>query len=189
MAGELTAEALAAPNAVAGLLAEQTLRRQEVRWAEMLGPDCGAVADGGVLRWPDETPPRLLSTTGLGRPRADGARPLRDPAVIHFTAPMHARNLYVCGRVTPVRQGAGTAEGTAGRLLIELNSVQRTQPELPPSGALNLGLASPLVLPGQRNTLVLRRDPAVASLCDEVLLTHLVIDDRVLGWAGAAAGV
>ncbi len=184
MAGELTAEALAAPNAMAGLLAEQALRRQEARWAEMLGPDSGAVADGGVLRWPYETPPRLLSTTGLGWPRADGARPLRDQAVIHFTAPMHARNLYVCGRVTPVRPGADTAEGTAGRLLIELNSVQRTQPELPPSGALNLGLASPLVLPGQRNTLVLRRDPAGAGLGDEVLLTHLVIDDRVLGWAG-----
>ena len=90
--------------------------------------------------------------------------------------------------MTPVRTGPGTAERTAGRLLIELNGLQRTQSTLPPSGALNLGLASPLVLPGQRNTLVLRRDPAGAGLHDEVLLTHLVIDDRVLGWAGAAAG-
>ena len=102
---------------------------------------------------------------------------------------MHTRNLYVCGRVTPVRRAASTAEGTAGRLLIELNGLQRTHPELPPSGALNLGLARPLVLPGQRNTLVLRRDPAGAGLHDEVLLTHLVIDDRVLGWAGSWAGV
>jgi hypothetical protein len=160
MAGELTAEALAAPNAMAGLLAEQALRRQEARWAEMLGPDPGAVPDGGALRWVDESQHRPLSTAGLGRPRADGARPLRDQAVIRFTAPMHARNLHVCGRVTPVLAGAGTAEGAAVRLRIELNGLQRTQPELPRSGPLNVGIASPLVLPGQRNTLVLRRDPA-----------------------------
>ena len=188
MAGALTAEALAAPNAMAGLLAEQALRRQEARWAEMLGPDPGAVPDGGALRWVDESQPRLLSTAGLGRPRADGARPLRDQAVIRFTAPMHARNLYVCGWVTPVLPGAGTAEGAAGRLRIELNGLQRAQPELPRSGPLNVGIVGPLVLPGQPNVLVLRRDPAEADPCDEVLLTHLVIDDRVLGVGGAVAG-
>lgn len=93
------------------------------------------------------------------------------------------------GDTRPSRRRYGRGLCRPPRLRIELNGLQRTQPALPPSGPLNLGLVNPLVLPGQRNTLVLRRDPAGAGLADELLLTHLVIDDRVLGWAGAAVGV
>lgn len=179
--GELTDTALAAPNAMAGILAEQIIRRQEARWARKFGPDPHRSEIPGSSHLDDEHQPGLVSAVGLGTPRADGAVRLRDQAVIRFTGPMHTRNLYVCGRVEFSDEGDESLEDGSARLLIDVNGLQRKQVELPRSGPVNVGIVRPLMLPRQPNVVTLKCERVGHGPPAEVVVTHFVIDDQVVG--------
>jgi GT2 family glycosyltransferase len=163
--GALTPEALTAPQAMAGLVAEQMLLRQEARWAR----EHGAIGDAGAVH------PKVIDIQGFGSAEAGGSLRLLNVGALRFTAPPVARNVFACGRVGPGRAPV--------ELELEVNGVQCRRFTLAAPGSLNIGIAQPLLWPGRVQTLRVRRlggDEGAAGGA-EVVITHLVVDDAVVG--------
>ncbi|GAB1392834.1 hypothetical protein MASR1M60_09970 [Rhodocyclaceae bacterium] len=155
LSGLLAADFLSTPHAASRVIAEAMLRREASFWASKLG-DAGPHVDlAGKVR-----------SHGLRFSPEHAAHLLENSAEFVIEGLQYARNFYVCGRrIDDLSQPV--------TLTIHVNGLQTIKIPLKDERNVNVGLTNPLLLPGIANTFHVETDRPL-------LLTHLVIDDRVV---------
>jgi len=152
LSGLLTADFLSTPHAASRVIAESMLRREASFWASKL--DSGGKVQGARVK-----------VQGLRFSAEHGAHLLENSAEFVIEGLQYARNFYVCGRrIDDLSQPVA--------LTIRVNGLQTIKIPLKAERNVNVGLTDPLLLPGIANTFHVETDRAL-------LLSHLVIDDRV----------
>lgn len=152
--GDLSKDFLDTPYSASRVIAEVMLRREESFWRSQL--DGVDVNLEGKVR-----------VTGLLYSPEYGAHLLHDSAMFSIERLQYARNFYVCGQ----RIDDLTSPVT---LAVSINGLQTLKIDLKAHRDINVGLTDPLLLPGVNNTFSVKTNQTL-------LLTHLVIDDRVVG--------
>lgn len=176
--GHLVGSLAGTPHAAAQALAEAALQRHEHRWAwELDGVDlnAGLAPSGGQ-------PARVRAERGLqGLPGAQAAA-LQGEATWVVQGARSLRDFYLCGRLAPGVQAQGL------EITLCANGVHEQTFALDGAARhVNVGLISPLVLPGlQANTFtarVTRATPGVPPsqrplVAGAVWVTHVVVDGK-----------
>lgn len=153
LSGELDAEFITAPYSASQVIAEAMLRREESYWRRMLD-DVEVDLEG------------KLGVQGLLYSTEHGAQLLKNLALFSIDRIDCARNFYVCGqRIDDLHQPV--------TLTIRVNGLQTLETVLKAERDINVGIIDPLLLPGVTNTFQIVTNQTI-------LLTHLVIDDRVI---------
>ena len=153
LSGELSADFLSTPHVASQVIAETMLRREESFWSSKL----------------DDTKLDLsvrLRTQGLLYSSQHGAHLLQHSAIFNVDELKYARNFYLCGQriddlTLPVN------------LTLIVNGVQTLKIDLKAQRDVNVGLKDPVLFPGVTNSFQVKTSQTI-------LLTHLVIDDRVV---------
>ncbi len=159
--GELSAQHLATPHALARVLAESKLQQEEGYWARTLD---GEVVNAGIadrctvmgLQWSDAAGGYVLD--GAAELRVDGLR--------------SARNIFVCGRTF-----LGNSGTQATTIRLSVNGMQGKTCVLNAGARFNIGMLAPVLLPGVVNQFTV-------SASAPVLVSHLVVDDQEIAVEG-----
>lgn len=153
LSGELSSEFLDTPYAASRVISESMLRREESYWSSQL--DNAEVAFKYKLR-----------THGLRYSAEHGAHLLQNSASFSIDGLQYVRKLTFHGRrLYDLHQPV--------TLTIRVNGLQIFRIQVKAERYVNVFLSDPLLLPGNANTFHVETSR-------ELLLTHLVIDDRVV---------
>ncbi len=151
--GELSSEFLETPYAASLVIAESMLRREESHWSSQLDK-----AEVGF--------DVMLKTQSLRYSAEHGAHLLQNSGAFSIDGLQYVRKLTFYGRrLDDLRQPV--------TLTIRVNGLQIFRIPLRAERNVNVGLSNPLLLSGIVNTFQLETTQAL-------LLTHLVIDDKVV---------
>lgn len=154
LCGYLEEEFFATPFAASRVIAEVMLWREESFWSRLLD-DVNADMEC------------KLGVQGLLYSSKYGAYILQNSVIFSIDRLHYVRNFYVCGqRIDDLGQPV--------KLIIRVNGLQTLEIELKAERDVNVGIVDPLMLPGLTNTFQVVTNRTI-------LLTHLVVDDRVVG--------
>lgn len=168
--GSLSADFLASPFTASRVIAESVLCRLEAYWARTLGDAPLSPVDD--IR---------VSTRGLARVPGTLYYKISDVVVIDVVGLRSARNVYVCGFKVAADETREIA------VSFEVNGIQTVVQRLALEPDMNVGVINPLWLSGAPNRIevsfafVGADGVALGNASGAVCLTHVVVDDRVVG--------
>lgn len=166
-----TASAMRAPHALAGLVAQAMIHREEQHWARMLDGEGEASLAGCV--WGSGQPAAApgLPWTGLRR---------RGRLWLSATGIDSARNLQLRGRIV---QPPGATQARA--LALSVNGLVEQTRVIDSGADFVIGLQDPLILAGRLNRFDLTvhqvgtQGQLLGLADDDLLLTHVVLDGQI----------
>jgi len=153
--GQLTAVFLDTPNSASLIISEAILRREEAHWSRNLEDNITLKGQAFGLRH-----------HGLQYSPQHGGHLLKNSALFVVNTVAFACNFYVCGR----RIHDSSRECV---ITIDVNGIQQLSVPLEAKQDVNIGILYPITLANTQNKF--RVDTS-----EEIVVTHIVIDDRVI---------
>lgn len=169
LSGQLSPEFVATPHAIARVIAEAMLLREEVRWSRDLGePD------------PNVDVANRCNAQGLSYMPNLGGYTMTPNTEFSFTGLCSVRNFYLCGRTTVEQAKQPIA------IKITVNGIQVQTVTLNAGRNVNVGIINPILLQGLTNYFrveshfVDEQGQPLGDASSAIVITHIVIDDQLV---------